>query len=139
VAKNRRNGAPKPRKFVEELLVELSNMQLQDKREQLEQVALRRADLATKKSAQLKLLNDEDKKLEITYDQLLEVLRAKGEKQAVECEETFDFDTNTAVTRRTDTDEVVRERAIDADERDRLAQGELPVETTPKNGTPAEA
>jgi len=115
------------RTFVEELPVQLKNFEIEERREQLEQVAFKRADLAAKKAITLKTINDEDKKLEITYDQLLDVLRSKTEKQMVECVEEKNFDTNRAVVVRTDTDEIVRERALEGDERAALAQGELPV------------
>ena len=43
----------------------------------------------------------------------------------VECEETSDFEQNRCVLSRLDTGEIVSERAMDSDERDRLAQGDL--------------
>lgn len=139
MARPKKGAAPKPRKFTEELLVKLDDFDLSEKRERLEEVAIKLQDLEVKRTAAIKTLNDEKTKLTIEHEQILKILRSKGEMKPVECVEEFDLDTNTAVTRRTDTDEQIRERALNGEERANLAQGELPVAEPPKNGAPAEA
>lgn len=112
----------------------LTGIQIDRRREQLEEISLQRQDLAVKKSALLKTINDEDKKLEITNDQLLDALRTRSEKRLVDCEERFDLGSNTAETFRLDTGETLRERALDGEERALLAQGDLPMPESSRNG-----
>jgi hypothetical protein len=136
----RRNAAkPKTRKFSEELPCKLSR----DEYEIRAELLAKQLKAITAKEEQAKLqakkFKDELTSLELEKNKLIEALETHNELRMIECEEVADFDTNRIVVRRLDTGDIVRQRPMDGDERSRLAQGELPVEETPKNGAGAEA
>lgn len=111
------------------------------------------ADLLISRSDALQKLNAEQTVLEAKFEKiradhkekigvmehdrkkLNETLANHAELQMVECEETVDFERNRVTVRRLDTGEQVSERAMEAGERNELAQTELPIPGDDFNGS----
>lgn len=123
------NGStPKPRtrKFVEDLPVKLSASEYEKKAEALAGAIVNVASLTAQKKIATKGWSDRITAATLEQEKLRACVETHSEPRTVDCIEETDFAHNKLVVRRLDTGEVVRERALEAEERDRLAQGDLP-------------
>lgn len=118
----------KQRTFAQELPVRLTHEEYERTAEKLA-VKIAEVDaLSSKKKAATKDFTDRIMIASREQETLRKAVETHTEDRMVECTEEADFERNRLIVRRTDTNEIVSERAMDGDERARLAQGELPVD-----------
>jgi hypothetical protein len=115
----------KTRRYAKELPVTLSPSEFETKAKSLATKIAEKDALLAKKREATKDFTDRIMIASREQEKLRKTIETGTEERMVECEETSDFDQNRCVIRRLDTGEIVSERAMDSDERDRLAQGDL--------------
>jgi hypothetical protein len=118
--------APKVRKFKMELPVKLSTEEYEKTAEKLAAKIAERELVEGEKKAAMK---DYAGRLTVVgreQEKLRKIVETHEERRLVDCAETVNFERNLVQVKRLDTEEVVTERALDPDERDRLAQGARP-------------
>lgn len=103
----------------------LSEEERDEKRKRLEAVDRELIRLDVEKKAAAKVFTNQIKPLEAERDSILQALDAGTEKRQVEVYEHFDDRLGKVEVRRVDTDAVVEERAMTAQEREDSAQGDL--------------
>jgi hypothetical protein len=117
------------RETYEELVeVKLSAEDIVSKHERLETVDRELVRLDTEKKAAAKVFTNQIKPLQAERESILDALAAGTEKRHVEVYEHFDERLGKVEVRRVDTDEVIEERAMTAQEREDAAlarQGDL--------------
>lgn len=84
----------------------------------IDEVQAERKDTSQKHGEHLKQLREE-------REPLIKAVETRKETRMVECREVHDFERNNVRVVRLDTQETVRERAMEPEERTSLAQGDL--------------
>lgn len=121
-------AAPRQKKVTLELPVKLTPEEYERNAEKLAAKIAEKDSLVLKKKSAVKDFTDRIMILSREQETLRKAAETHAEERMVDCVEETDFGKNKIVIRRLDTQEIVSERAMDAAERDKLAQGELPVE-----------
>ena len=117
---------PPERDTYEELIeCELSEEDQAEKRKRLESVDREIIRLEEEKKAAAKVFTNQIKPLQAERESILQALDSGTEKRHVEVYEHYDDRLGKVEIRRVDTDAVVEERAMTAEERTRSAQGDL--------------
>lgn len=116
---------PDQETYTELIECTLSEEERDDKRKHLESVDRELIRLEVEKKAAAKVFTNQIKPLEAERDTILQALDSGTEKRQVEVYERFDDRLGKVEVRRVDTDEVVEERAMTAQEREDSAQGDL--------------
>lgn len=130
------NGAAhtKSRAFKEELPCKLTVDEHTRISEKLAAAIAERTALEVKKKETAKGFTDDIATIKRGIEKLRDAVEKHEEPRMVECSEESDFATNKVTVIRKDTGETVRTRAMEPEERERLAQPELP--TIPTKPTP---
>jgi hypothetical protein len=122
-----KQDASPPRVLTESLSVKLTDAELVVRAKKAAELKKHIADLEAKKSAAAANWKAQIEIAESERDELLDVVSDGTEFRNVECIEEFLFPNNTVRVTRTDTKEVIRERAMTASER----QPSLPLDVKP--------
>jgi uncharacterized coiled-coil DUF342 family protein len=121
------NGAGNADRAVKlEVLCELTAKEHEEKSDRLAQLDLKINATAEAAKAKAARYRESIKLLKEERDPLAEVVSTHREKRIVECVEEANFDRNVIVTKRRDTGDRISERPMEAEERERMAQGRLP-------------
>ena len=116
---------PKTKKYAKKLAVRLDGAEYEKAAEKL---AVKIAEVSTLTAMKKESTKDFTDRIMIAareQETLRKTVETHTKEDSVPCEETQDFDTNRITVRRLDTGEIVEERAMDKEERAKLAQGSL--------------
>lgn len=109
--------------FTKELLVDITDEDKDGRKNRLADVVLELAEIDAKKAEAMSGFNKELKDKRKEMNALAAAIRTGQEKKELDCFERFDFRRNVVETRRSDTEEVIDERAMTMDERQERLPG----------------
>jgi hypothetical protein len=132
-----RKAPTKKRTFAQELPCSLTKTEKEEFGQKLATIDAQLDNLTDEKKRVVSEFKTKIDGLELERRTTYEAITSGTVKRMVDCREDRDFARNRVAVFRTDTNEQITERAMTGDERDELAQGELPVDEH-KNSEPAE-